>query len=824
MQNFIGDIRFGIRQLVKSPFFTLIAVLALALGIGSVTTQLSVANGLFFKGLPFPESHRIAHLERINLERENYSSEVPMLEFIEWRKQQQAFEGLAGYYSGTANLTIGDRVERYNGAFLSANSFEILKIKAALGRTLQPEDDLPGSPDVIVLSNKIWQRDFGSDPDIVGKKAILNARSVTVVGVMPDGFAFPVFEDLWVPLFKQQDVGSMTWGDSAMSLEVFGRLKDGVNFDQAQSSMAVVAMNLEEAYPDTQEGFRDIDVKPFIDEFLGQQTNTMTSIMLLITFLILIIACANVANLLLARSMRRQKEVAIRSALGASRQRIISQFLTESILLATMGATFGVVLTNFHIKAIKDAMTEMNSPFWMDFSMDWKILVGVTIVTIVTGILSGIVPALKASRLNESEILKDDSRTSTSLHMGIFSKSLVIVQISMTAVILTLVILFVKSVDNAVSLEYEYDPDQVITARIGLFEEAYPDEQVRANFVTTLLQRLRDRPEVEFASTTHRYKFLQAPGISYEIPGRVYQTRRDREFARFQNVSGEFFDAVQLSVEGRDFREEDFTSEYPRYAIVNKAFAEREWPNENPMGKLLQPNLGAPGVDEENLPVVEVVGLVAGMQESGVFHNQDDDGAAFFIPQTASTMPRFITILLKGRGDPKDLLPILRKEIAGLDSNLPLYAIGTPRELNEEETVQFRFFASIFRIFGILAAFLSAVGIYGIISFSVNQRIMEFGIRQALGATGGTIYKLVYGHALKQLVTGFIIALAMLSPVILSPGLQDSMAIFFYEIDHNSIVPYLFSFGFVTLISALAATPPARRAARIQPAQALRYE
>ncbi|MEX0330806.1 MAG: ABC transporter permease [Puniceicoccaceae bacterium] len=825
MEHIISDIRFGIRQLIKHPFFTLIAVVALGLGIGSVSTQLSVVNGLFFKGLPFEEPRNIVHLERINVERENYGAEVPILEFLEWTKQQEAFEGLAGYYIGTANFTLGNTVERYNGAFLSANSFDLLRVKAAMGRGLQPADDLPDAPDIVVLSHKIWSRDFGSDPEIIGKTAVLNGRSVQIVGVMPEDFAFPVSEDLWVPLMQQQDITTLSWGEPAMSLEVFGRLKDGINMDQARSSMAVMATNIEAAYPETQQGYRDVDVKPFLDEFFDQQAKTMTSIMLLITGLILVIACANVANLLLARSMRRRKEVAIRSALGASRQRIISQFLTESILIAVLGAILALILTQLDIKRIKGMMVEMNSPFWMDFSLDWRVLVIVSVVTILTGIFSGIVPAYRASRLKESEILKDDTRTSSSLHMGIFSKILVVVQISVAAIILTLVVLFVKSVNNAIAVDYAYDADGILTTRLGLFEEAYPDEESRANFVNPLLQRLRARPEIAMATTSHRYQFLNAPGTRYAMPGETYDIPSDREFARFQYVSETFFQAVGLPIlQGRDFNPEDYSVDYPRFALVNEAFAEREWPGESPIGKRFAPDLMVEEYEEGEKPLIEVVGVVPSMQESGVFQDSNDDGAAFFLPQTASTMPRFITIIVRGREDISELAPVLREEVGALDKNLPLYAIGTPRELNEQATIQFRFFASIFRSFGILAAFLCAVGIYGVISFSVNQRIMEFGIRQALGATRSAIFKLVFGHAFKQLGFGFLIALLCLSPIILSPGVKDSMALFFYEIDHDSLFPYLISFGFVTFISLLAAAPPASRAARIHPAQALRYE
>lgn len=825
MDLLLRDLKYGLRQLLKHPMLSLVSIVALGLGISGVTTQTSALNGMFFKGLPFPDSHRIAHLERINVERDNFNAEIPMLEFAEWQKEQEAFEGLSGYYSGTANLTIDNTVERYDGCFISANAFEQLRATAAMGRGLVASDDLPESPDVIVLSHKVWVNDLGMDPDIVGKTATLNGRSVTIVGVMPEGFEFPVRDEIWVPLFKQQDLASLSWGDTMMTLEVFGRLKEGVSMEAARSSMATLAQNLEKTYPDTNQGFRDVLVQPFIEEYLGGDTSTLMYTMLLITILILVIACANVANLLMARSMRRQKEFAIRSSLGASRQNIIRQFLTESVLLATFGTILALILTFFDLRKIKDLLVEMSAPFWMDFSIDWRVLIVTVLVTVFTGITAGMLPALRASRLDVNEILKDDSRTSSSLRIGIFSKSLVVLQISVAAIILTLVVLFVKSINNAISIDYHYDPDSIMTTRIGLFEEVYPDEESRAIVVNALLERLEARPEIDMATTSDRYMFLQGPGTLYELPGKVYPSPTDREFARYQQVSPNFFKAVKLPIlQGRDFLPEDYNVEYPRFAIINRVMAERDWPGENPIGKLFKPEMGIIPDAPEERPMIEVIGITESMQEHGVFDDNSEDGAAFFIPQIRKAVPRFITVIANSNGDPEALIPVLREEMAALDSNLPLYAIGTPRKLNEQATVQFSYFASVFTQFGILATFLAAVGIYGVITFSVNQRITEFGIRQALGATRAAVFKLVYTHAMKQLGLGFFVAIAVLSPLSFSNGLRETLSIFFYEIDQDALGPYLLSFGFVTLIAVLAAAPPAIKAARIQPSQALRYE
>jgi len=825
MEQILRDLRHGFRQLLRAPVFTLISAVALGLGIGSVTTQISVTNGMFFKGLPYVDQDNLMSLRLIHAEREDFRDEVPILEYLEWEKAQSAFEGLFGFYNGTANLTLGKKVERYDGAFVSGNTFKMLGVEPLLGRNIQPEDDLPESPEVLVISHKIWERDFGGDPEILGREATLNGRSVTIVGVMPKGFAFPMAEDIWVPLQKQQDVAKISWGDEQISLMVMGRLAEGISADQASSAMSVISKNLEAAHPDILRGFRHIEVKPFLDHVYDKQTRTLTAVMLLITALILIIACANVANLLLARSIRRQKEFAIRAVLGATKSRILTQFLTESTLLAALGAIIGVVLSYYSTQELNNLRAELNAPYWIDFSIDGWVLFSVILITVITGITAGLIPAIRASGLRENEILKDDTRTSSSLRMGVLSKVLVVVQISVTAVILTMVILFIESVENATELDYEYNPDSVMSARMGLFNDVYPNAEARSTFINTLLARLRNHPEIIHASTSHRHEFLRAPTAAYELMNKAYPSTENREYARFQRVSDEFFQTVELPLlEGRYFYPEEFKPKEVQYVIVNEAFVEKEWPGQRAIGKRFKPVIKFPEVDGESLPSVEVIGVVGGMNESEIFHDGREDEAAFFVPQIEASMPNFITIVVRGRGNPTDLIPILREEVAALDKNLPLYSIGTPRELNERGMVNFVFFSEIFREFGMLAAFLAAVGIYGVISFTVNQRIMEFGIRQALGATRAAVFKLVYRHAFKQLGMGFLIALTFLSPLLLSPGLKESMVLFFYGIDDNSILPYLLSFGFVALIALIAAAPPAIRAARIHPAQALRYE
>lgn len=824
MEQILQDIRFGFRQLVQQPVMSLVSILAMGLGIASVTTQFSVINALLWKELPFPESDRLVSIEKDTAVRDTFNPNPSIPEYLQWRRHQEAFEDLGAYYSGTVNLTSGTEARRYGGCFITGSGFPLLRVEAALGRGLEAGDDLPGSPEVIVISHRLWRDRFGADPDILGHPVVVNGRPARIAGVMPAGFAFPMQEDVYVPLFKQQAPSKMTGEDSRVSINVFGRLRDSVTIEQAMTSMNAAPSQAGEPQAPIQPDSRTATVQSLFDNFLGSQTFVLTASMMLITVLILVIACANVANLLMARSVLRRKEVAIRSTLGATRSRILGQFLTESILLAAIASSLGIILALHNTGEINQARMGIDLPAWIDFSLDGRVYAGAVLITLAAGLLSGLIPAFRASRQNENEILKDTDQTSTSLYLGRFSRLVVILQISVAAVVLTLVVLFVKSMSNALTLTYAYNPDEVLSARMGLFDDVYPGETDRARFVDDLLQQLQAHPKISHSAVTTRYQFTGGHGVRYTVPNAREPSPASTSIARFQRVSNGFFDTLQLPLlEGRSFASAEFNREVPREAVVNKAFAEREWGGASPLGRRFRADILPGGSGEETFPPLEVVGVVGDMQETNVFSGEDD-GAAFIIPQTASPFPAFITILVRGPGDPQNLVPIVEKEIARLDRNLPLYDVGTPRSLNRGLTTQFEFFASIFISFGTIATLLAGLGVHGVVAFSVNHRITEFGIRQALGATPRRIFGLVYLHALKQLGTGFFLALLILSPVFFLSQLRNLMAIFFYEMDPHSPLPVFIAFGFVSVVALLSAAPPAFRAARIPPAEALRHE
>lgn len=815
--------RFAARRLLQTPGFTFIAVVALGLGIGGVTTQCAVIDAIFLRDLPFPGPEEIMHVERDKPGEEFFVDEVPIGEFLFWQRNQESFEQLAGYYPGTANLSLAGKVRRYDGAFISANIFELLRKDALHGRALRASDDLPDHPQVAVLSHSAWQRDFGGDPSLVGKEAVLNGRTVTIAGIMPEGFSFPLSEDLWVPLLQERPERTHTPGESVISLEVLGRLADPDRRDAAAAELTALAEEWQRLH-EPEETTHKVVVRPFLDEFIGTGTLPMTMVMLFITLLLLLIGCANVANLLLARSVRRQKEVAIRSALGATRRSILGLFLAESLLLAALGTVLGIYLAFSNVAAINASREAMQIPVWLSFTLDYRILILTIAVTILTGILSGLFPAWRASRLPESEILKDDNPTLTSLYIGRFSRTLVIFQVAVAAVALSLVVLFIRSVESGVNLEYNYDVDRVYSARIGLFEGMYPAARDRDRFTDELLAALRSRPEIAAAATTNRYQFLWGVEALYSLPEEDFPLPAERRSAKFHQVSRGFLSTMGLPLlSGRKFRKEDHERSIPDVALVNAAFAEATWPGDSPLGKRFRPELGPdyPGLPDGHY--LTVIGTVPHMNEAGLFPTEEDM-PAFLLPRTPGASPRFQTLLARSHGEPEALLPILREEVRRLDGNLPLYETGTPREIIARASSQFRFFMSIFKGFGAIAAFLAAVGIYGVITFSVQQRIMEYGIRQALGASRLAIFRHVYRHAFSQTLLGLFAAILILSPLTLFPGLRETLSLFFYGIEGSAFMPYLLSFVFVFSITLLAALPPAIRAARIHPASALRYE
>lgn len=824
MDYLLRSFRFAFRLLIKSPAFTVIAVVALALGIGAVTTMFSVINAAVIKGLPFEDPQELMFVKRWNEERQPWNTGIPVLDFQDIERGQGSFESMAAWFGGTVNVSIDNNPIRFTGSRISHTWLDIIGTEPLIGRNFAPEEDSPGAAPVIILGYAAWQSHYGGDPEVVGKTASINGKLGTVIGVMPKDFSFPARDEVWVPLESQLDFGQLNRGD--WSINVMGRLKNGVEREQAEMEMTNMVARLAKEFPDTNGDFVVASVEPIAGELLGDQTVQMMWIMLSMGCFVLLIACANVANLLLARSTLRTKELAIRSSLGATRFSIMGQLLVESLLLSVFGAFGGAGLAVWATGALQGYGEQMQMPFWLTFDMDWRVLGIVTVVTLLSGLVSGIAPAVKASKVSVTDILKDDTRTGSSLRMGIFSKGLVVVQVAISSVLLILTVLMMRSVQNITSTDLHFDTERVFTARMGLFEGSYPTSGERYQFYDQLKRNVSALPEVESVALYGRYRWTMI-GVNWsrlKRDGREYASEEDMPMSTNEFISPEYFDTLGVELmAGRAFNDMDTPDSMP-VIIINKALADILFPNENPIGMRIKrepfptekANMKPEQLDE--IPWLTVIGVAPSMAAQGIGNTTGAEGAHYFLPLYPDNAAGFMTIAARGPRDPMKLTELIRREVIKLDPNLPLYAVATPATIVAEDTRAPSLLANIFKVFGILAVFLASIGIYGIMSFSVNQRIMEFGIRSALGATGRNILVLVMKSGLIQFMVG--LSLGLLGAFFFSKLLRN----FLFGVSLQDPLNYIAVAVIFTLVAISACLMPAKRASRVDPGQALRYE
>lgn len=824
MDSLKRNLVFAVRILVKNPGFSLIAVIALALGIGSVTTMFSVINAAVIRGLPFEDSEELMFVKRWDRERQPWNTGIPVHDLQDINREQTSFESMAAWFGGTVNVSVNNNPIRFNGARISHTWLDIIGIQPFMGRGFSASEDVPGAAPVLLLSHATWKRHFGGDPRILGKVASINGQLGTIIGVMPEDVRFPGREDVWIPLNSQIDWGNINRGD--MSLSVMARLKDGVSREQAEAEMTRFVMAFAREFPETHGDYLSASVEPIAGELLGDQTIRMMWIMLAMGGFVLLIACANVANLLLARSTLRSKELAIRSSLGASRFTIINQLLVESILLSFCGAVGGTGLALWATGRLQSYGEVMQLPFWLTFDLDWRVLALVSLVTLVSGLLSGLVPAIKASRVSVTDILKDDTRTGSSVRMGVFSKGLVIVQVAISSILLILTVLMVRSVQNISNTDLHFDTEAVFTARMGLFDNAYPTPGERYRFFDNLKRNLAARPEITDVALYGRYRWSTI-GIDWnriQRDGADYASFEDMPMTTYERVTPEYFQTLGIEIsQGRDFDETD-TLEGRDVTIINQALADALFPGENPVGKRIkrepwpQQRAVMSAEELEAIPWLTIIGVGPNMAAQGIGNTTGAESRHYWIPLTEEQTATFMTVAARGPGDPSQLRQVIREEVIKLDPALPIYADATPATIVKEDTTTPRILANIFKIFGFVAVFLASVGIYGVMSFSVNQRTMEFGIRSALGATAKNILTLVMRSGLGQFAIG--LALGLGGAFYFSRLMQN----FLFEVSPQDPMNYLMVALIFTVVAVSAIIMPARRAARVDPGQALRYE
>src|SRR5437667_1924595 len=752
VESFRQDVRVGLRVLFKEKSFCVLAVLVLGLGIGGATTQFTVVNAIVLRGFSFPHPEQLMSVGLIDPKASDQNNNfglgnIPTAQdYEDIKAAQKSFTMTAGYLSGsTINVTYNNTPQRYTGGYVTEDLFKIIGVAPVIGRDFTAADNKPGAEKVAILGDEIWRRDFNADPNIVGQGIRINGKAATIIGVMPPNFKFPISEELWTPLYNEfppQPRGDLRLGASNNAPAVMGRLQPGVTLDQANAEFIALARHLAKDNPKTNQNFTSASVQPLLHAFTGTQFRQQVWGMLAAVILVLLIACVNVMNMQFGRAALRAKELAIRGALGATRWRLVRQMLTESLVVGIFGAVAGVILAYWAVDMLVRAFSAspFPLPYWWKFTIDGRVLTFTLVITFVATLVSGLVPAYLSARGNAAEIMKEGGRGNSSRLVNVITRVLVVGQIALTAALLIAASLQIKSIRNQTKLNYGYDENATYTARMALMEGAYPSEDARREFFIRAVRTLRANAQFEAAAMSDRFRMTFAPSGQYEVDGQNYLTDRDRPRGNFESVSDNYFATLGLKIlEGRDFTVDDADSKQP-VAIVNASFARKYCGNQSALGH--QVRIFNPG----NLqPWRTIAVVVPDLLIQGPF-DQQTEPAGFYMPLLGATpATQFCTIIVRPRaGQRADTLgPALSRAVAELDSNLPTYFTGTPARLHIEILNGPRVVASLFGIFGIVAFVLSAVGLYGVMSFSVNQRTQEFGIRMALGADAARIFRMV---------------------------------------------------------------------------------
>lgn len=800
------DLRFALRQLLKNPGFTAVAVLTLALGIGATTAIFSIVNAVILRPLPYPESDRLVRLHETVPARRVEKVPVAVPNFLDWQQQGTAFEGIAAHQWSEVNLTGRGAARRLRGARTTANLFPLLGVRPVLGRLFTAEEEPLGKHFVALISHDLWQRDFGGEVSVIGRTLTLDGDSYTVIGVMPSGLRYPGRGlDLWTPAAFQEHErnqrGSHSWGVTA-------RLKPGITPQQASVELAGIAARVTESDPEAR-GFSAAAVR-LQDDIVGA-TRTPLLVLLGAVFCVLAIACANVANLLLARASVRQKEFAVRAALGAGRGHLIRQLLSESLLLAGVGGLFGVLLAVWGVAAFR-ALPGKLMPRGDEIHVSLPVLLFAVAVTVGTGLLFGLVPALRAASSDANEVLKDGGRSgSEGLRRNRYRAALVVLEVALSLILLAGAGLLLRSFVKLQEVNLGFRPDGVTTANLLVPDKSYPTEQRQAAVFGEIVAKLRATPGVEGAAAVFGLpQGAMRSRVTFELEGQPKATASEGRDASYRQVTPGYFAAMAIPLRlGRDFSAMDRTNTLP-VVIVNEAFLKRFMPGTSRTA-LPGTRINLEGGTNTWLEVVGVVGDVRSEEVA------TPPGPEIFLPMTQKCWG-FASLVVRSPLDTAAVGNAIRAAVALVDSNLPVDAVQPLRGIVDESLASRRLQAGLVGCFAVLALVLAATGIYGVMAYSVSRRVQEIGIRMALGARLEDVLSLVLRQGMTLTLVGLVIGLA--GGLAVARLLADLL----YEIQPHDPP----TFGGVTVLLAavalLACWLPARRAARVDPMIALRSE
>ncbi|MCU1267447.1 MAG: permease [Acidobacteria bacterium] len=800
MENFIKDARYAVRMMLKHRSFTFVAVLALALGIGANTAIFSVINAVLLRPLPYQDAGQLVTILHEG------SKPVAPANFLDLAKQSQSFAAIAAAQWWEPNLTGRDQPEHLRGLQLTGEMFRLLGVNPILGRTFHNGEDQTGSDHIVVLSNRHWQRRFGSDAGVIGQQINFDGEGYTIIGVMPPEFQFAPFwatrAELWTPLNLAARAGDR----GGQSLRVFARLKTGVSREQAQAEAATIFRRLEQEYPETNKGLA-LSVDPLHEKVVGKTRRALMILFGAVGF-VLLIACANVANLMMARASARQKEIAVRTALGASGRRIARQLLTESLMIALIGGAFGLALALLGVKALV-AFGPTNLPRVQTISLDGRILLFTLGLSVLTGVLFGLAPVLQTLKGNFNDSLKEGSRGSTvGKGRSRARRLLVVSEVALALMLLVGGGLMVRSFARLLSVDPGFNAGNLLTMTISLAGSEHATAPKRIAFFNQLMERIDSLPGVQSASAINH---LPLGGdvwtVPFTIQGQPAPLPGQKQGAVYRIVRPNYFRTMSATLlNGRDFSARDNEAS-PGVVIVNQQFARRYWPGEEPLGKRIF-------VTDETSPR-EIVGVVKDLKQD---EWTGEPNAEMYLPHLQQAGPRGLTLVVRSNGDPLQLVTAIENQVWAIDKNLPVAEIRSMEEVISEGLEQQRFNMLLLGVFAAVALILAVVGIYAVMSDAVTARTHELGIRMALGAQASDVLRMIVQQGMAPALAGIAVGLFG------AFWLTQFMSSLLYEVSATDSLTFIAIPLVLAAVALGACLIPARRATKVDPLVALRYE
>jgi putative ABC transport system permease protein len=798
------DLRFAIRMLARSPGLTAVAVLCIALGIGANTTAFSVVQAVLLRPFPYADPERIVGVHMTNLRREIDEGSLSSVELFELRAQSTSFAQVAAYAGRSLVVSGTEEPERVLGVLISADLFPLLGEQPALGRNFREEEELPGAPPVILLGHDLWMRRFDGDPGIVGRTVMVNSTAHTVVGVMKPRFRFPEEHDAWVPL------GRLAQSEPLYRrYQVLARLKPGISLDEAAAEMKTIAGRLEKLHPDTNTGW-SIMVRSLRDDFADENIRLVVLTMQGAVVFVLLIACANVANLLLARATARQREVAVRVAFGAGRWRIVRQLLTESVLIALLGGVLGILFGYWGIRWMEASIPAENAPpYWIRFDIDGPVLLFTLGMAVLTGLLFGLAPALQAARSDLNETLKEGGRGSGgSVRRNRLRSGLVVGEVALALVLLIGASLFVRSFLKLQNASAGFDTAHLLTMRIYLAGERYEEPEPKIRRIEDVVRRLETLPGIEAVGVSNTIP-LSGGGSDggLVLDGRPFP-RGEEPMLFWTGVTPHFFRALDVPVlRGRGFTDRE-GMERSAVALVNEAFVKRYFPDAEVLGRRFRVQ------EEAEMGWITIVGVIRDFRDDDI---DDEISPVAYLPYPYLATPS-TGLTIRTALPPSQAMAQVRREIRASDPELPVYEVFTMEQVRQQGFWEFRFFGGMFSVFGGIALFLAAIGVYGVLSYSVSQRVREIGIRVALGAQRGHVLRLIIGQGLRLALAG--VGFGLLGAFAMTRVIRSLL----YDVSPTDPVSFGLIALLLTAVAWLASFLPANRALQVDPLEALRNE